>query len=46
MGRIGELRKRGAEESDIADIGKNRLVSLKMESMAVNRKGVSGSRKL
>ena len=24
MGRIGELRKRGAEESDIADIGRNR----------------------
>ena len=23
MGRIGGLRKRGAEESDIADIGRN-----------------------
>ena len=27
MGRIGGLRKRGAEESDIADIGRNQLVS-------------------
>ena len=34
MGRIGGLMKRGAEESDIADIGRNRLVSLKMESVA------------
>ena len=25
IGRIGVLRKRGAEESDIADIGRNRL---------------------
>ena len=35
MGRIGGLRKRGAEESDIANNGRNRLVSLKMESVAV-----------
>ena len=35
IGRIGGLRKRGAEESDIADIGRNRIVSLKMESVAV-----------
>ena len=46
MGRIGGLRKRGAEESDIADIGKNRLVSLKMESVAVKWRVVSESRKL
>ena len=46
MGRIGGLRKRGAEESDIADIGRNRLVSLKMESVAVKWRVVSGSRKL
>ena len=31
MGRIGGLRKKGAEESDIADIGRNRLVSLKSQ---------------
>ena len=41
MGRIGGLRKREAEESDIADIGRNRLVSLKMESMAVKWRMVS-----
>ena len=46
IGRIGGLRKRGAEESDIADIGRNRLVSLKMESVAVKWKVVSRSRKL
>ena len=46
MGRIGGLRKRGAEESDIANIGRNRLVSLKMESVAVKWRVVSGSRKL
>ena len=46
MGRIGGLRKRGAEESDNADISRNRLVSLKMESVAVKWKVVSGSRKL
>ena len=46
MGRIGGLRKRGVEESDIADIGGNRLVSLKMESVAVKWRVVSGSRKL
>ena len=46
MGRIGELRKRGAEVSDIADIGRNQLVSLKMESVAVKWRVVSGSRKL
>ena len=45
MGRIGGLRKRGAEESDNADIGRNRLVSLKMESVAVKWRVVSGSRK-
>ena len=44
MGRIGGLRKRGAEESDIADIGRNRFVSLKMESVAVKWRVVSGSR--
>ena len=43
MGRIGGLGKRGAEESDI---GRNRLVSLKMESVAVKWRVVSGSRKL
>ena len=31
MGRIGGLRKKGAMESDIADIGRNRLVSLKID---------------
>ena len=36
MGRISGLRKRGAEESDNADIGRNRLVSLKMESVGVS----------
>ena len=46
MGRIGGLRKRGAEESDIADIGRNRLVSVKMESVAVKWRVVSGSRRL
>ena len=46
MGRIGGLRKRGDEESDNADIGRNRLVSLKMESVAVKWRVVSGSRKL
>ena len=46
MDRIGGLRKRGAEESDIADIGRNRLVSLKMESVAVKWRLVSGFRKL
>ena len=47
MGRIGGLRKKGAEESDTADIGRNRLVSLKMESVAVVKwRVVSGSRKL
>ena len=46
MGRIGGLRKRGAEESDIADIGRNRFVSLKMESVAVKWRVFSGSRKL
>ena len=47
MGRIGGLRKRGAEENDNADIGSlNRLVSLKMESVAVKWRVVSGSRKL
>ena len=46
IGRIGGLRKRGAEESDIADIGRNRLVSLKMESVAVKWRVVSESRKL
>ena len=46
MGRMGGLRKRGAEENDIADIGRNRLVSLKMESVAVKWRVVSGSRKL
>ena len=47
MGRIGGLRKKeegGAEESDIADIGRNQLVSLKMESVAVKWRVVSGSR--
>ena len=43
MGRIGGLGKRGAEESDI---GRNRLVSLRMESVAVKWRVVSGSRKL
>ena len=43
IGRIGGLRKRGAEESDIADIRRNRLVSLKMESVAVKWRVVSGS---
>ena len=43
IGRIGGLRNRGAEESDNADIGRNRLVSLKMESVAVKWKVVSGS---
>ena len=46
IGSIGRLRKLGAEESDIADIGRNRLVSLKMESVAVKWRVVSGSRKL
>ena len=46
MGRIGGLRKRSAEESDNADIGKNRLVSLKMESVAVKWRVVSISQKL
>ena len=46
MGRIGGLRKREAEESDIADNGRNRLVSLKTESVAVKWREVSGSRKL
>ena len=46
MGMIGGLRKMGAEESDIADIGRNRLVSLKMESVAVKWRVVSESRKL
>ena len=46
MGKIGGLRKRGAEESDIADIGRNQLVNLKMESVAVKWRVVSGSRKL
>ena len=46
MGRIDELRKRGAEESDIADILRNRLVSLNMESVAVKWRVDSGSRKL
>ena len=46
MGRIGGLRKKGAEESDIADIGRNRLMSLKMESVAVKWRVVSGSPKL
>ena len=46
MGRIGGLRKKGAEESDIADIGRNRLVSLKMESVAVKWRVVSESWKL
>ena len=46
MGRIGRLRNKGAEESDNADIGRNRLMSLKMESVAVKWKVVSGSRKL
>ena len=45
MGRIGGLRKRGAEESDDADIDRNRLVCLKMESVAVKWRVVSGSRK-
>ena len=35
MGRIGGLRKKGAEESDNADIGRNRLVSLTLESVTV-----------
>ena len=46
MDRVGGLRKRGAEESDNAEIGRNRLVSLKMESVAVRWKVVSGSQKL
>ena len=47
MGRIGGLRKKGAMESDIVDIGRNRLVSLKKESVDVNKwRVVSGSRKL
>ena len=46
MGRISGLRKRGAEESDNADIGRNRLVSLKMESVGVKWRVVSGFRKL
>ena len=46
MGKIGGLRKREAEESDIADIGRNRLMSLKMKSVAVKWRVVSGSRKL
>jgi len=33
MGRIGGLRKKRAEEIDTADIGRNQLVSLKMESV-------------
>ena len=46
MGRIGGLRKKGAEESDNADIGRNRLVSLTLESVAVKWRVVSVSRKL
>ena len=46
MGRIGGLRKKGTEESDIVEIGRNRLVSLKMESVAVKKRMVSGSCKL
>jgi len=33
MGRIGGLRNKRAEEIDTADIGRNQLVSLKMESV-------------
>ena len=47
MGRIGGLRKRGGLRRVMyADIGKNRLVSLKIESVAVKWRVVSGSRKL
>ena len=46
MGRVGGLRKCGAEESDIEYTGRNRPVSLKIESMAVKWRVVSGSRKL
>ena len=56
MGRIGGLRKRRADmrraisyhmkKAINAVIGRNRLVSLKMESVAVKWRGVSGSRKL
>ena len=40
------VEEEGAEERDIADIGRNRLVSLKMESVAVKWRVVSESRKL
>ena len=40
------VEEKGAEESDIADIGRNRLVSLKLESVAVKWRVVSESRKL
>ena len=43
IGRIGGLRKRGAEESDIADIGRESIGELKMESVAVKWRVVSGS---
>ena len=46
MSRIGELRKKGAEESDIAYIDRNRLVSMKMESVVVKWRVISGSQKL
>ena len=44
--RISGLGKKGTDESDIADFGRKRLVSLKMESVAIKWRVVSGSRKL